>query len=161
MHYYTEQKFISMASLLLRLRALPIPTLAPDISSNLSFSQSETLSLPKPISPNSVSLSVTSPTLPLISNCVYHKPFKNILHNIHMYMCSFMFLFYKNFGLKFLCFALVFSSLWQRWQKDRQRQAICSLLWKCEFLKFIIIFSLFKSWMFLFFVWLLRKPRKS
>ena len=111
---HRKKKFISMASLLLRLRALPIPTLAPDISSNLSFSQSETLSLPKPISPNSVSLSVTYPTLPLISNCVYHKPFKNILHNIHMYMCSFMLLFYKNFGLKFLCFALVFSSLWQR-----------------------------------------------
>ncbi|XP_030932126.1 30S ribosomal protein S31, chloroplastic [Quercus lobata] len=58
-----------MASLLLRLKALPIPTLAPDISSNLSFSQSETLSLPKPISPNSVSLSVASPTLPLIIHC--------------------------------------------------------------------------------------------
>ncbi|XP_075671307.1 small ribosomal subunit protein bTHXc-like [Castanea sativa] len=56
-----------MASLLLKLRALPIPTLAPDISSNLSFSQSETLSLPKPISPNSISLSVTSPTLPLLT----------------------------------------------------------------------------------------------
>uniref|UniRef100_A0A2N9HVT0 30S ribosomal protein S31, chloroplastic n=1 Tax=Fagus sylvatica TaxID=28930 RepID=A0A2N9HVT0_FAGSY len=58
-----------MASLLVTLRELSIPSLAPDIFSNLSFSQSETLSLPKPKSPNSISLSATSPTQPLIIQC--------------------------------------------------------------------------------------------
>lgn len=94
---HRKKKLISMASLLPRLRALPIPTLAPDISSNLSFSQSETLSLPKPISPNSVSLSVTSPTLPLLtSNYVYHKPSKNIT-----FICICLYVFYKKFWANF------------------------------------------------------------
>ncbi|KAE7996639.1 hypothetical protein FH972_001346 [Carpinus fangiana] len=49
-----------MASLLLG--SLPVPSLAP----NLSFSESETFSLPNSKCPDSISLSATSPTPPLI-----------------------------------------------------------------------------------------------